>query len=189
MLCGGKATLFYEFLGSRGNVVIFGAGHVGQALAYHLAPLNFHTTLLDTRKEIIEGIRRDEINAELTADYQNAVREHEGPDDTYCVIATHSHEEDYRVLKAVIEAPWEPTYIGVIASARKARELRRRLQEECRTPIPLETVFMPCGLDTGGPAPHEIAVSVVAEIQSVRFAKSGHRHMRERASNDRSDVE
>jgi xanthine dehydrogenase accessory factor len=184
MLCGGKATLFYEYLGSRGSVFIFGAGHVGQALAYHLQPLDLHATLVDTRPGILEEIDGEGITVKPAADYPTAVAEMENPEGSYCVVATHSHEEDYRVLKAVIEAPWQPVYIGVIASAGKAREFRNRLQKECRAPVPLEKLYMPCGLDTGGPTPQEIAISVISEIQAVRFARSGHRHMRERAEDD-----
>jgi xanthine dehydrogenase accessory factor len=184
MLCGGRATLFYERLGSPANVIIFGGGHVGRALAYHLRPQDVHTLLVDTRDAVLEDLRRDGIAAAAAEDYRGAAADRVYHEDTYCVIATHSHEEDYRVLKAVIESSRQPAYIGVIASARKAREFHRRLEKECETPLPRGKLYMPCGLDTGGPTPHEIAISIAAEIQAVRFARSGHRHMRERLEND-----
>ena len=51
MKCSGQATIYYETHGSLTTVYIFGGGHVGHALLYSLAPLNFHTILIDNRKE------------------------------------------------------------------------------------------------------------------------------------------
>ena len=49
MICGGKVTLFYEYISSGTHLYIFGGGHVGQALAYHLRNLPFYVTVIDDR--------------------------------------------------------------------------------------------------------------------------------------------
>ena len=46
--------------------------------------------------------------------------------------------------------------------------------------LPEDILHMPAGLDIGGSTPDEIAVSVVSEMQAVRYGRSGHRHMRDR---------
>jgi xanthine/CO dehydrogenase XdhC/CoxF family maturation factor len=38
-------------------------------------------------------------------------------------------------------------------------------------------VYMPVGLDIGGRSPHEIALSIISEIQGVRYGKSGLPHL------------
>ena len=61
MVCGGIVTLFYEFLGVKNFVYIFGAGHVGQALVHVLKPLNFHLTVIDERKEIVDAFKGGDV--------------------------------------------------------------------------------------------------------------------------------
>jgi len=36
------------------------------------------------------------------------------------------------------------------------------------------------GLDIGGQNPDEIAISIISELQAVRYDKPGHKHMRKR---------
>ena len=56
MACGGKVTLFYEFLGPKQYVYIFGAGHCGAALAKTIKPLGFHVTIIDERESVIKAL-------------------------------------------------------------------------------------------------------------------------------------
>ncbi len=44
--------------------------------------------------------------------------------------------------------------------------------------VGLTALYMPIGVDTGGRSAAEIAVSIVAEIQAVRYGRTGLRHMR-----------
>src|SRR5262245_51019866 len=49
MACGGKATVYIEVIAPPNELVIFGAGHVGRALARLAAPLGFSVTVVDDR--------------------------------------------------------------------------------------------------------------------------------------------
>jgi len=180
MLCGGGVVLFYQALGGAGEVVIFGAGHVGRAAARHLEPMDLHVTLVDDRKPLPEPQEPGGLAVRHVESYAAAAADLQRLDGAYCLIATHTHEQDYQTLKAVIECEHRPIYIGVIASARKARHFLDRLGDESTAPIPREILYMPCGLDIGGPAPDEIAVSVIAEIQAHRYGRRSLRHMRRR---------
>ena len=180
MLCGGGATLFYDFVGAEGSALLFGAGHVGRAIAYHLAPLGFQITLADTRKEVLDTVRNGGVTKVLLSSYQSISEVAAVPSGCFCVVATHSHEEDYRVLKNLVQAEFEPVYIGVIASRTKAKTFIERLSVEGFKKLPEGILHMPAGLDIGGPSPDEIALSVLSEIQALRYGKSGHRHMRDR---------
>ena len=51
MLCGGTATVYMEVLGREDELLIFGAGHVGKAVAQAAALVGFRVTVWDEREE------------------------------------------------------------------------------------------------------------------------------------------
>jgi len=183
MLCGGGATLFYEYLGAATAALLFGAGHVGRAVACAMAPLGFRITLMDTRADVLASAdppaRHPGVATVLLEDYRGALDGVPVPEGAVCLVATHSHDEDYHVLKHLVTGPYRPAYIGVIASRKKSAGFRGRLTTEGVKELPEELLFMPAGLNIGGPSPAEIAVSVLAEVQALRYGRSGHAHMRD----------
>ena len=181
MLCGGTISLFYEYLGYGAHVYIFGAGHVGRALAGHLKSMRCYVTVVDDRPELIppdvEGADRL-----LKTDYGAALEDETVPEGAYFVIGTPSHQGDYEVLKRIFTSDWKPRYVGMLASKRKARSLIQRFVEECENEVNLDVLYSPVGLDLGGRSPDEIAIAIAAEIQALRYGKEGHKHMRARGS-------
>jgi xanthine dehydrogenase accessory factor len=176
MLCGGTITLFYEYIGSGARLYIFGAGHVGKALAYHLKDLNYYITLIDNRQGMVEAI--DGAQRRITVDYKTALKGENVPSGSFFLIASHSHALDYVILRRIYEADWNPKYIGLIASKRKAPAMIEKLKEELGEDVNLDILYSPVGLDIGGPSPDEIAISIIAELQAIRYGKTGHKHMR-----------
>ena len=178
MICGGSITLFFEIHNSKESVYIFGAGHIGQALAYHFDKLSYKVTVIDSRKEYeksCEGLA-DEI---IIEDYANTLSSKEVPKNSFMIIATHSHEMDFAILKRICASEWNPKYIGAIASKKKSESVIKRLASELSGKnIDWEKIYCPIGLKIGGTTPHEIAISIIAEIQSARFDKEGNLHAR-----------
>ena len=175
MLCGGTITLFFEYIGSGAKIYLFGAGHVGKALVYHLRHLDYFITLLDNRQGMVETI--DHVQRRITTPYEQALQDEEVPPQSYFLVASHSHQLDYVILKRIVAAGWNPQYIGMVASKRKTPLMVQRLKEELGADIDLEALYSPVGLDIGGQSPHEIAISVIAELQALRYHKEGHTHM------------
>jgi xanthine/CO dehydrogenase XdhC/CoxF family maturation factor len=99
------------------------------------------------------------------------------PDDSYFVIATYGHHHDEAVLKRLYESVPKPAYIGMIAS-RKKREIILKSVKKAFPEADTGVCYIPAGLDIGGSLPHEIAVSVIAEIQAVSSGKEA-KHLRE----------
>lgn len=176
MLCGGLIILFFEYIGSVPYLYLFGAGHVGKALLYHLKPLDYYITLIDKRAGAVEKL--DGAQERFTLDYSTALGHFPVKENSYFIIATHSHEFDYITLKQIYQSGLNPRYIGVMASRRKQEIMIKRLQEDLGTNINLDILFQPVGLDIGGPTPDEIAISIIAEMQAIRYHKPGHRHMK-----------
>lgn len=176
MICGGTATLFFEYFAPKKHVYIFGAGHIGKALVYHLSQLNYHITIIDDRKDVIDQI--ETVDKKIHADFVSALDHKEVMKDSFFVIATYQHKYDGIVLNKIYSSDWHPKYVGIVSS-RKKKEI---LFGELKKIVPdadLNVSFLPVGLDIGGTLPHEIAISIISEMQAVANEKSGG-HLRDK---------
>ncbi|MCK4762829.1 MAG: XdhC family protein [Candidatus Aminicenantes bacterium] len=178
MLCGGTTTLFYEYIGSGLPLYIFGAGHIGRALVRQFEDVDYHITILDNREEVARQVSGAQHT--LVGSYNTIMENREVEEGSFFVIATHSHALDYVVLKRIYEAGWKPAYIGMVASRKKGRAMKEKLIEELGREPDFSILYCPVGLDIGGPAPAEIALSIAAEMQALRYDKKGHKHYRDK---------
>lgn len=176
MICGGTITLFYEYINTKPTVYIFGAGHIGKALVYFLKRLNYNIILVDSRKEMYECI--EGVSKFIIGDYSTVLSAEDVSPGSFMIIVTHSHNDDYNVLKRIYTSPWDPKYIGLIASKRKTDIFLKQLSSEFGGKINLNKLYMPIGLNIGGVSPEEIALSIAAEIQAVNCGMPNCNHSR-----------
>ncbi|MFN2371511.1 MAG: XdhC family protein [Candidatus Krumholzibacteriia bacterium] len=174
MLCGGKVTLFYERLAPARRAYLFGAGHIGQALAPLLPPLGIVPVLVDCRPEYLAG--RSEPCLQAGPDY-TTLPDLPALNESAVVIATHGHVGDQRVLAAVLGSGARPWYLGLIASTRKWRVMARALRDELGDAALLQGVRAPAGLRLGGRSPAAIALAVAAEMQAALTGEGEHDHL------------
>ena len=88
------------------------------------------------------------------------------PDDYVCVM-TRGHAYDTVVQAQVL--PLRPRYVGVIGSRAKAAGVRRELIEKFGlSEAECDLVTTPIGLDIKAETPAEIAISIAAQLISVR---------------------
>ncbi|HEX4823230.1 MAG TPA: XdhC/CoxI family protein [Candidatus Polarisedimenticolaceae bacterium] len=169
MACGGTAEVLLEVLGPGARLVVFGAGHVGLALATLAARVGFAPEIVDDREPMCEAARAAGVGRVFRCDarYEAGV-----PDlDPGCFVAvvTRCHATDRLALKHVVGRPLR--YVGLIGSRRKKAVIfRELLQQDGIAEEALAAVRCPIGLPIGGETPEEIAVSIVAELLQVRGA-------------------
>ncbi len=176
MICGGNVTLFFEYVGLDETLFIFGAGHVGRSLIYHMKNLNFSITAIDNREEYIQNI--EGVQNKISGRYSEIIeKEKINLNKAYIIIATHSHEHDYEVLKGIYKSNYTPKYIGIVASKKKGVWMIESLKKEVKKKIDLRILYTPAGLDIGGKELDEIAISIIAEIQAVRYEKKNLQHL------------
>ena len=168
MSCCGKITLFYELEKEASTIYIFGGGHVGSALAGMVKGLKFNTVIIDDRPDIIEKCRALYPNAVLSG-YKEYAEKFNPGEDSYFVILTYGHLFDYDVLSTLYRRGIVKKYCGVIASKRKAKEMTDMLKEELGGSADLSLLHTPIGIKLGGDSANEIALSIAAEIQSVKY--------------------
>lgn len=171
MACGGRATLFYEFVGPKQHVYIFGAGHCGAALARVLKPLGFYTTVIDEREVVINQLD-DSADKKVISGFVDYINKYGLKDNSYIVVCTPSHTNDYHVLNAILEKKIKPAYFGMLCSKKKIADYLERAYETFGKDIDLFNFYSPIGLNIGGNSPEEIAISISAEMLSVYYGKS-----------------
>lgn len=169
MACGGSASLFYEFIGPKQYVYIFGAGHCGKALANLLKPLGFYITIIDDREELLNQI--DSANKKVLSSFSTFVLDKKLKENAYIVVCTPSHKYDYAVLDAIFETNYSPAYFGMLCSKKKIADYLEMAKKKYDD-LKLDNFYSPIGLNIGGDSPEEIAVSISAEILSVYYNKS-----------------
>jgi xanthine dehydrogenase accessory factor len=85
---------------------------------------------------------------------------------TYVVIVTRGHRHDEAALRAVVDSP--ARYVGMIGSKRKIEVTFDDLRRSGVSDERLGRVRAPIGMDIRAVTAEEIAVSIAAELISVR---------------------
>lgn len=143
----------------RRPLYLFGAGHVGQAIARHVGGLPLRLAWFDTRPvfETIEGVAvvPESAIAQCVA---------EAPDDAAVVILTHDHALDYRLTLAALSRP-PLAFTGLIGSQTKRARFLSRLEREGVSAEARGRLTCPIGLPgVTGKEPDVIAVALLAQL-------------------------
>jgi len=97
----------------------------------------------------------------------------------FVVMMTHDLDKDVKILKQLIELPTKPAYVGILGPKKRFEKLQNHFEQDLVTQLPIAT---PIGLDVGAEGPEEIAISILAEILSIKNNRNGQRlHLRDRA--------
>jgi xanthine dehydrogenase accessory factor len=168
MTCGGSVKFYFEpHIGSGSwNIAVFGAGHVAQALLPVLTPLPCRILCVDPRKEWLDRLPQARNLKVVHSDSPEGIVP-SLPDATFLLVMTMGHSTDRPILKRALTERNFP-FIGVIGSDAKAEILRRELVAEGVTPEQASRFHCPVGLDFGTNHPHEIALSIAAQLLSER---------------------
>jgi len=164
MLAGAEG-LFVRCYVRAPRLVLVGAAHISQFLAPMATLAGFEVIVIDPRRafasaERFPGVRLlddwpDDALAQVKLDARSAV-----------VTLTHDSKLDDPALIAALASP--AFYIGALGSTRThAKRVARLTQAGLGAEI--GRIHAPVGLDLGGRAPREIAVSILAEVIRVRY--------------------
>jgi xanthine dehydrogenase accessory factor len=168
MTCGGSVKFYFEphFGAGAWSIAIIGAGHVAQALVPVLVPLPCRITVVDSRREWLERLPRSQNLTQIHSESPESIVP-TLPDDAYLLVMTMGHVTDRPVLRRALTERNFP-FIGVIGSDAKASMLRAELTSDGLSPEKAAGFHCPIGLDFGSNHPHEIAISIAAQLLSER---------------------
>jgi xanthine dehydrogenase accessory factor len=88
---------------------------------------------------------------------------------TAIAIATHDLETDRAALRAAL--PSTAGYVGLLGARRRIADRLAPLRAEGAPESAFAKLHAPIGIDIGGKAPWEVAVSVIGEIVALRYAR------------------
>ncbi|MEO7825586.1 MAG: XdhC family protein, partial [Allosphingosinicella sp.] len=138
---------------------LFGAGHVGQAIAARASGLPLDIAWYDNRPEMAEipGVA-------LAGEAEMVARAGEAPEGAAVLILTHDHALDYRLAAAALGS--RARFVGLIGSQTKRARFLRRLAADG---VDSGRLTCPIGLPgIAGREPETIAIAVLAQLLMLR---------------------
>lgn len=147
----------------RPQVLIFGAGHTGKALARSLALLPVAVSLIDDRPgqfdelpTTVSCLRLDDPETALAAARPGSA----------FVVLSHSHALDYRLAEAALLRD-DAAYVGMIGSSTK----RARFEASFRRRHPISTALARLTCPIGGSDVHDKRPEVIAALTSAELVR------------------
>ena len=141
---------------------LYGAGHIGRALAPHLTALQLDLHWVDVEKarfpaEIPAGVRQ------VIASDPTVIAAH-APEESIHLVVTHNHTLDEAICHRVLSGQGFAR-IGLIGSATKAARFRSRLSKAGIAQPELDRLVCPVGLpEITGKHPARVALSIAAGV-------------------------
>lgn len=169
MTCAGEVALYYRvYRPDQGwRIVVFGAGHIAQALCRFLVELDCEVTCVDTRADWLDKLpRRPRLQRRLVGDFVEGIDL--VTDGTAVVVMTMGHATDLPIVEAIERQGCALSYLGVLGSDSKAAIMRRQLRDGGLSEDFIARIVCPIGEKIGNNTPPEIAVGVLSQLVRLR---------------------
>jgi xanthine dehydrogenase accessory factor len=151
------------------TLVIVGAGQIAMSLTRMARELDMRTVIVDGRDRYATRERFPEADDVLIGMPSEIVAGMEANRRTAILLLAHDYKYELPVLRDVLRKP--VGYIGMLGSKKRGAAMRDLLREEGFTDDELARVHTPIGMDLGGKAPAEVALSILSEIVAVYSGK------------------
>lgn len=154
------------------TLVCIGAVHIAETLVPLARALGYRTVVVDPRSAFLQPERFPDADRLMACWPQEALAEL-APDQHFALCAlTHDEKIDSPALASALAT--DAFYIGCLGSFKTLSKRKDYLEGEGFEAADLERIWGPIGLYIGGSNPEEIALSVLAQIQAVRYGRIGH---------------
>ena len=151
------------------RLILFGAGHVGQAVVHLFKNMPWHITWVDTRDECIDEKSIANLPSSVslcitdTPEAEIAL----APLNSYFLVMTHDHHLDLELTEHILKRD-DFCYFGVIGSGTKRKRFEHRLKSKGISQQQLTKMHCPIGISgIKSKQAYAIAVSVVAQLLQI----------------------
>jgi len=161
-----KNWIYEENIGILDTIYIVGGGHVGFEISKIMNALGFFVVMLDEREnlEIIQN--NNFVDKKIFCKFSEVGRFISEGERSYIVVVSPTFENDLVSIISVINQNYK--YLGSMGSEEKIAKIIRKLRENGISENKITKIHSPVGLQISAQTPSEIAVSVAAEIISIK---------------------
>lgn len=165
----GDGRTFVDRMAPPTTLMIVGAGEIAMSLTRMARELDMRSIVIDGRERYATRDRfpdADEIRVGMPSEIVATIPPTK---QVAAILVAHDYKYELPVLRALIRSPIG--YLGMLGSKKRSAAMRDLLRDEGFTDEELSRVRTPIGLDIGGKAPGEVALSILAEVVAVRSGK------------------
>ncbi|MEZ5450283.1 MAG: xanthine dehydrogenase accessory protein XdhC [Thiolinea sp.] len=150
------------------HIALFGAGHVGKAVASILSALPCQLHWFDNRPDAFPSPSALPAHIHPISIFTPHSSVAMLPADVYYLVMTHDHALDLALCEQILRQD-DAAFLGLIGSSTKAARFRHRLRDLGLGPRQLERLVCPVGIaGIADKHPAAIAVAIVAQVLQVR---------------------
>jgi xanthine/CO dehydrogenase XdhC/CoxF family maturation factor len=166
-----ELTAFIEVIPPAIALYVFGAGNDAMPLVSIADILGWEVHVADGRRTHVTDERFPKASSLILQKAADALKDIHFDDRTAAVLMTHNYNYDIEVLSQLTETSCP--YIGVLGPKKKLNRMLDELSTSGRqvSPLAMERIYSPVGLDLGAETAEEIALSITAEIKAVMSGK------------------
>lgn len=154
---GGSVEILIQPVLPAPRLVVFGASAPALALVPLAKAAGYTVELVDPDQTAADVPAADSVGTEPSQPDPGVA--------LYAVVATGGERDEDAIRQAL---PLEPAYLAVVSSRRRYKEVAENLRGMGVTDKQLATITSPAGLDIGSESPEEIAISILAQLVTVR---------------------
>ena len=162
----GDSHAFVERFGAVPQLVVCGGGHVAAAVVRLAKMLGLPVLAIDDRETYAARLQEAGADTVLCQPFEVALEQVPGGAEVYFVVVTRAHAFDLVCLKKILQK--SAAYVGMMGSRGRSALVRRQLMEAGLNAARIDALYAPIGLPIGSQTAEEIALSILAQIVSIK---------------------
>lgn len=168
-----ECEIFIELIQPSVSLIIFGGGFDARPVSQLAKLLEWDVTVTDECVAHIAPVFFPAADTLSLCQRELIDRDFTITPYTACVLMSHNYDYDRDVLQKLIKT--DTPYIGILGPRKRFEKMQEEFSSKgaTLTEKDFHRIHSPIGLDIGAETPDEIAVSIIAEIQSKFSNRSG----------------